>query len=613
MNSSSRINEKSSVPRHHDDWDEVHNQMLEVQRMQLQKKSLAVSEPGDADEKEADDVARKVTGGESASIHGTGGAINRKGEGNSETTPGFQAKLESSKGSGHSLNENTSNEMGAKMGADFSSVKIHTDGEANQMSESINARAFTHGQDVYFKQGEFNPGTAQGKELLAHELTHTVQQGKEKVSPKIQRQKTYTGYNIKIGIPIVYDSFEILDSSKKVVHTAKSPYKGGNSESMSEITLPTAGLHTLKIYTKVGEMTFFINPGFKKFVLHIFQQADPEHSFMGKTFVTSVDAPLFKITRGDGENTFTPEMKVVGKAYDITKSIIPLNTPVSIIATGTHFEKQKGGGFKEVAVAEVADKTGKSLGWTTRSNISEKPDGTKMYKIISSSANIRSAPSDVSGPKSIPKGTELFAKEVVRDNYKDRKVYALVVDKETGTEYGWISSTSIEGKMIGETMGIRKAKFESTDPKHQTVGAKVAKITTEKGVYYDEILPTTSNTIPEGSTIQVLDNGKEYDNYPNKKVIRVQVVKVANAKDNAWLQRAPFWITSSYKGAADGAQFQSAQRRLREERTRTHIRVRRDNPCPGIIRDCKGNETRIFAESVGQTARYIRICQSCLY
>ncbi|HTE30018.1 MAG TPA: DUF4157 domain-containing protein, partial [Chryseolinea sp.] len=246
-------NNPVGIHRQHDDWDEVHNQMLEVQRKGLlQKKSLAVSDPGDADEKEADEVARKVAGGESAMIHGSGGAINRKGEGSAETTPDFQSKLDASKGGGNSLDENTSKEMGAKMGADFSGVKVHTGGEANHMSESINARAFTHGQDIYFKDGQHNTSSNEGKELLAHELVHTVQQGKGKVSPKIQRQKTYTGYNIKIGIPIVFDSLEILDGAKKVVHTDKSPYKGGNSESMAEITLPTAGLHTLNIYTKVG-------------------------------------------------------------------------------------------------------------------------------------------------------------------------------------------------------------------------------------------------------------------------------------------------------------------------------------------------------------------------
>jgi hypothetical protein len=186
---------KRSVQRNQEDWDSVHNQMLALQRQKLQKKSLEISSPNDPDEQEADQVARSVVSGESAEIHGTGSTINRKAEGSSETTPEFQSKLESSKGGGQSLDDSTKSEMESKMGADFSGVKIHTGSEAQRMSESINAKAFTHGQDVYFKQGEFNTNSQGGKELLAHELVHTVQQGEGKVKPKIQRfgAKTHEG------------------------------------------------------------------------------------------------------------------------------------------------------------------------------------------------------------------------------------------------------------------------------------------------------------------------------------------------------------------------------------------------------------------------------------
>lgn len=157
----------------HDDWDNVHSQLIEVQRkQQVQKKSLEISDPQDSDEQEADEIARKVTGGESAQVHGSGGTINRKGEGSAETTPEFHSSLEQSKGSGQSLPGNVQQEMGSKMGADLSGVKIHTGSEAHAMSESINAKAFTHGQDIYF-HGSHSP---QNKELLAHELVHTVQQ-----------------------------------------------------------------------------------------------------------------------------------------------------------------------------------------------------------------------------------------------------------------------------------------------------------------------------------------------------------------------------------------------------------------------------------------------------
>jgi hypothetical protein len=164
--------------REQEDWNEVHNQLLAIQR-----KSLAISDPKDADEQEADEVARKVVAGESAEIHHTGGTINRKGEGSFETTPEFQSKLEGSKGGGQSLDDSTKGEMESKMGADFSGVKIHTGNEAHKMSESINAKAFTHGQDIYFNQNH----SPANKELLAHELVHTVQQSEGKVQPKIQR------------------------------------------------------------------------------------------------------------------------------------------------------------------------------------------------------------------------------------------------------------------------------------------------------------------------------------------------------------------------------------------------------------------------------------------
>ena len=63
-----------------------------------------------------------------------------------------------------------------RFGRDFSDVKIHTDGQAAEVSEAIHARAFTVGRDVVFGAGEYAPGTTTGRRLLAHELTHVVQQ-----------------------------------------------------------------------------------------------------------------------------------------------------------------------------------------------------------------------------------------------------------------------------------------------------------------------------------------------------------------------------------------------------------------------------------------------------
>jgi hypothetical protein len=88
----------------------------------------------------------------------------------------FEHKL-SSAGSGSSLDGKTRSEMEAGIGADFSQVRIHTGAHASSLNRSISAKAFTRGSDVFFDKGQYNPGSTAGKRLIAHELTHVVQQG----------------------------------------------------------------------------------------------------------------------------------------------------------------------------------------------------------------------------------------------------------------------------------------------------------------------------------------------------------------------------------------------------------------------------------------------------
>ncbi|WP_281233225.1 eCIS core domain-containing protein [Flavobacterium gelatinilyticum] len=88
----------------------------------------------------------------------------------------LEGKLDSSKGGGNGLDKKTKNEMESGFGTDFSNVKIHTDSSAVQMSQELGAQAFTNGSDVYFNEGKYNPDSKEGKHLLAHELTHTIQQ-----------------------------------------------------------------------------------------------------------------------------------------------------------------------------------------------------------------------------------------------------------------------------------------------------------------------------------------------------------------------------------------------------------------------------------------------------
>lgn len=81
-----------------------------------------------------------------------------------------------SRGGGRTLPQYSRRQMEQALGHDLSSVRIHTDERAAEFSETLHARAFTIGNDVYFSRGSFQPGSRQGLRLLAHELTHVVQQ-----------------------------------------------------------------------------------------------------------------------------------------------------------------------------------------------------------------------------------------------------------------------------------------------------------------------------------------------------------------------------------------------------------------------------------------------------
>jgi len=98
-------------------------------------------------------------------------------EGGFETNDSFHRSLSASKGNGSPLPDQLRADFEPKFGADFGDVRAHSDSNAAQLNRQIGAQAFTHGNDVFFGAGKYNPGSTSGKQLIAHELTHTVQQG----------------------------------------------------------------------------------------------------------------------------------------------------------------------------------------------------------------------------------------------------------------------------------------------------------------------------------------------------------------------------------------------------------------------------------------------------
>ena len=109
-------------------------------------------------------------------------------DGTSTASPQLSSQLNSSKGGGQSLPKDTLSSMNQAFGADFSNVRVHTDSRAQDMSDGIQAKAFTHSSDIYFNKGQYNPSSSNGKRLLAHELTHVVQQGQGIKRDVIQKE-----------------------------------------------------------------------------------------------------------------------------------------------------------------------------------------------------------------------------------------------------------------------------------------------------------------------------------------------------------------------------------------------------------------------------------------
>jgi hypothetical protein len=97
----------------------------------------------------------------------------------------IERSIDAARGGGHGMDHGTRTRMEGAFGADFSGVRIHTDTRSDNLNRSLSARAFTTGRDVFFRHGEYSPGSSSGRELLAHELTHVVQQNGDGIRRKM--------------------------------------------------------------------------------------------------------------------------------------------------------------------------------------------------------------------------------------------------------------------------------------------------------------------------------------------------------------------------------------------------------------------------------------------
>ena len=110
--------------------------------------------------------------------------VQRKGDGSFEAGPDFEKRMSSQRGGGRPLPDKVRTKMESSFGADFGSVRVHTGSPSVQLNRDIGAQAFTHRNEIHFGAGKFNPSSRSGQHLLAHELTHVVQQ-----NPTVQTKR----------------------------------------------------------------------------------------------------------------------------------------------------------------------------------------------------------------------------------------------------------------------------------------------------------------------------------------------------------------------------------------------------------------------------------------
>ncbi len=152
----------------------------EAQPFPVLQPSLSIGQPNDRYEQEAEAVATAVVSNRPVQPILGGGRISsvqRESTNNALPAPAnLKSQLSRSQGSGGALPAATRGSMETAIGANFSHVRIHTGTAAAQMNRDLGARAFTHGPNIYFNAGEYQPNSRVGRHLLAHELTHVVQQ-----------------------------------------------------------------------------------------------------------------------------------------------------------------------------------------------------------------------------------------------------------------------------------------------------------------------------------------------------------------------------------------------------------------------------------------------------
>lgn len=191
---------------------------------------------------------------------------------------GRRIQRQAESGTGIGLDGGIRARLETGLGADLSQVRVHTDSEADSMARSVDAAAFTSGQDIFFRSGAYDPSTPEGMHLLAHEAVHTVQQS----------QGSVDGTPAPGGVVISHPS----DSHEQAATRAADRLASGLSR--LDDTGITAQAHARTVGAGQAEL---VGPA-----QHVYRQADPAAGTpTGVTVQRGLFSGLGRVLKGVGE------------------------------------------------------------------------------------------------------------------------------------------------------------------------------------------------------------------------------------------------------------------------------------------------------------------------
>ena len=246
-----------------------------------------VSQPGDPHEQEVDRVADTVT------------QTPDSARTNDATSAADHASDSGAGSGGQALDAATRAYMEPRFGHDFGQVRVHTDAQAAEAAENIGARAYTVGGDIVFGAGEYAPETTSGRHLLAHELTHVVQQqGDATAASTVQRDPGGEGgAQTPVAVP---------DDMPTSIEDMAG--KAGDAKSLPDDKLI---LHVLDMYTSVLDNWLAGLNDFNEAMTNIPNKTEPA-GYFGAIAEVFVVAGLGLV----GEN--------IGLVYELGKGVVNL-------------------------------------------------------------------------------------------------------------------------------------------------------------------------------------------------------------------------------------------------------------------------------------------------